>query len=81
MKAQRASANERLVYKGNDLLSYAGCRHDYASVGRFLARAIHSKEERLEFCWFVQRNNVKQPARKLASAEDEYHFKGCARHF
>ena len=69
MRAQRAAVDQKLVCKGVDLLSYDGCRHDYAAVGRFLARSIHSKEERLEFCWFVQRNNLKHCARKLASAE------------
>ena len=76
MRAQRAAVDQKLVYKGVDLLSYDGCRHDYAAVGRFLARSIHSKEERLEFCWFVQRNNLKHCARKLASADDEKFFKG-----
>ena len=48
MRAQRAAVNQKLVYKGVYFLSFDGFRHDYAAVGRFLARSIHSKEERLE---------------------------------
>ena len=76
MRAQRAAVDQKLVYKGVDLLSYDGCHHDYAAVGKFLARSIHSIEERLKVCWFVQRNNLKHCARKLASADDEKCFKG-----
>ena len=65
-----------LVYKGVNLLSYEGSSGDYAAVGRFLARSILPKEDRLNTCWFGQRSNHNFEGRRLASADDEFYFKG-----
>ena len=71
----KGNGSTSLIYKGVDLLDYKG-PNNYASVGRFLSRKMLSKEERLKTCWFGQRSNAMYAGRVMASAEDEYYFKG-----
>ncbi|XP_075258356.1 uncharacterized protein LOC142350394 [Convolutriloba macropyga] len=68
-----------LIYNGINLLSFTGARDDYEGYGRFLARSLFTKEERVKFCWFSQRTT--REGRLAAPEEEENYFREAVRRF
>ena len=74
-RAVKSNGSTSLIYKDVDLLDYKG-PNNYAFIGRFPSRKMLSKEERIKTCWFGQRSSAMYAGRVMASAGDEYYFKG-----
>ena len=72
------SIESTLFYKGKDLLQYQGDRRNYKEVGRHLAKAIHTREERESLCFSPRKSNIKDNNvnRNPAPKSDVDIFKG-----
>ena len=74
VEKRRDSQSVPLIYNGINLLSFTGARDDNEGYGRFLARSLFTKEERVKFCWFSQRTT--REGRLAAPEEEENYFRG-----
>ena len=65
------------MHKDKNLLDFSGNRSDYRSVGRYLARMIHTPEERERYCFSPRKSShhVELP-RQPAIDSDAKAFRG-----